>query len=280
MKISFFFAAFLAPLCVLGHGELDARIRSITTEIARSSNTASLYVQRGELHREHRDWTAALADFQHAAALDGSLVRIDFFRARVLNESGDTSNSRALLNAYLSVNTNDCDAFVLSAKMFALSNLTMSAVDHYSRAIAASREPDPELFLERASLLASQDKMNAALQGLDEGVEKTGGALTLHLRALELELALTNHVRALSRLEKIIAASPRKESWLVRRGDVFLQTGQNSEAREAFDAAAKAIAALPLRLQTSDPMKTLSEDIRRKLAELQASTPVKPAPAR
>ena len=150
----------------------------------------------------------------------------------------------------------------------------------FSRAIELSSEPQPELFLERAELLTTAGRVTDALSGLDEGIKKLGAAVVLQTRALDLELAQTNYAGALVRVGKIVETSPRKESWLVRRGEILLQAGRGEESRKAFADALSAMDALPARLQSSAAMIELSDRVRARLRELDAVQQVKPVPAR
>ncbi|MBA2646756.1 MAG: tetratricopeptide repeat protein, partial [Pyrinomonadaceae bacterium] len=69
--------------------------------------------------------------------------------------------------------------------------------------------------------------------------------ITLQLAALDLELAQKRYDRALTRLERIAAQSPRKETWLARRGEILEQAGRKTEAHAAYAAALAAIETLP-----------------------------------
>ena len=268
------------PILIHGHGALDERIKAINLEIARDTNNAQLFVQRAECHREHRDWTAASEDYDRAEKLDGSLTRLDFFRARLLSEQGLNSKARGLLDHYLGANTNDAEALVFRARLLSKLGEGQGAVADFSRAIELSSEPQPELFLERAELLTTAGRVTDALSGLDEGIKKLGAAVVLQTRALDLELAQTNYDGALVRVGKIVETSPRKESWLVRRGEILLQAGRGEESRKAFADALSAMDALPARLQSSAAMIELSDRVRERLRELDAVQLVKPVPAR
>jgi predicted negative regulator of RcsB-dependent stress response len=83
------------------------------------------------------------------------------------------------------------------------------------------------------------------LRGLDEGINKLGPVVTLQLAAIDLELRRKNYDGALARLEQITAQSGRKETWLVKRGEILKLAGRDDEARAAFNAALVAIEALP-----------------------------------
>ena len=60
------------PSFVYAHEGLHEQIAAITAKIKRDPKNASLYLQRGELHRLHRDWGLAAADFSRGDGLGGS----------------------------------------------------------------------------------------------------------------------------------------------------------------------------------------------------------------
>jgi predicted negative regulator of RcsB-dependent stress response len=101
--------------------------------------------------------------------------------------------------------------------------------------------------LERAQALASagDGHVAEALRSLDEGVAELGPVVTLQLLAIELELRRKTYDAALARLDAVAAQSPRKETWLERRGQILASAGRAAEAGEAFVAALAAVEALP-----------------------------------
>ena len=58
---------------VSAHGPLHAQIEEVSRRIAQAPREAALYLKRGELHRLHTDWAAALADYRRARLLDPRL---------------------------------------------------------------------------------------------------------------------------------------------------------------------------------------------------------------
>ena len=270
---------FVSVMNAMAHGALDERIRVVTAQIGFATNNAQLYLQRAELHREHKDWAAALVDYDRTEMLDARMTRLNFFRARMFSDMGDASKARELLDNYLVANTNDAEALVLRARERAKSGEGQEAVADFSRAIQLTAEPQPELFLERASLLESAGRVEDALSGLDEGIKQLGGAIALQVRALDMDLKRTNYTGALVRVDKILETSPRREVWLEKRGWILLQAGRVKEARDSYVAAEKAIKDLPARLQESAAMRELYLKLEKLLAELDASLKIRPVPA-
>jgi predicted negative regulator of RcsB-dependent stress response len=101
------------------------------------------------------------------------------------------------------------------------------------------------LTIQRGLPVRPRDDINAALSGLDEGIKKLGPLVTLQLMPIDLELRRHNYDGALNRLALIAAQSERKETWLVRRGEILKLAGKEEEARAAFNDALVAIESLP-----------------------------------
>lgn len=226
------------------HEGLHEQIAAITAKIKRDPKNASLYLQRGELHRLHRDWGRAAADYDRAARLKPDLTIVDVARGKMLFESGRFPRAKFVLDRFLSQQPNHFEGLTTRARVLAKLGATADAIKDFTRAIAQS--PEPELYLERAETTLRDEKhIDEALSGLDEGIKRLGPIVTLQLPAIELELRRQNYEGALSRLDLIAAQSERKETWLVRRGEILKLAGRDEEACAAFNAALVAIESLP-----------------------------------
>jgi predicted Zn-dependent protease len=226
------------------HEGLHEQIAAITAKIKRDPKNASLYLQRGELHRLHRDWSRAATDYNRAARLQPGLTIVDLARGKMLFESGRLQRSKLVLDRFLSQQPNHFEGLTTRARVLAKLGSTADAIKDFTGAIAQS--PEPELYLERAETTVRDGKrLDEALSGLDEGIKRLGPIVTLQLPAIELELRRQKYEGALSRLDLIAAQSERKETWLVRRGEILRLAGRDEEARAAFNAALVAIESLP-----------------------------------
>jgi predicted Zn-dependent protease len=226
------------------HEGLHEQIVAITAKIKRDPKNASLYLQRGELHRLHRDWNRADADYDRAARLQPGLTIVGLARGKMLFESGRFQRAKLVLDRFLTQQPNHFEGLTTRARVLAKLGSTAGAIKDFTQAIAQS--PDPELYLERAETTVRDGKrIDEALSGLDEGIKRLGPIVTLQLPAIDLELRRQNYEGALSRLDLIAAQSERKEAWLVRRGEILKLAGRDEEARAAFNAALIAIESLP-----------------------------------
>ena len=68
---------------------------------------------------------------------------------------------------------------------------------------------------------------------------------------------------AINRLDVILDTAPRKEGWLVRRGEVLASMGRFAEAERDVLAAEREIARLPVTRRNVPAMQTLLERIQR-----------------
>lgn len=230
----------------VAHSDLDQQIAGLTGRIEREPGSAVLYFRRGELHRAHRDWPAALADYDRAARLDPGLAAVDLARATVAIETGAPQTALAAVERFLARQPDHAEGRALRARVLAALGRPLEAAEDWRRAIAASNSPRPDLYLDRARALASDErKMDEAVATLDEGLRRLGSVVTLDLAAMDLELHQRRYEAALARLDRLAAASPRKELWLVRRGEILEHAGRLAEARAAYAAALRAMAILP-----------------------------------
>ena len=236
----------LLPSFVNAHEGLHEQIAAITAKIKRDPKNASLYLKRGELHRLHHDWSMAAADYDRAAGLQPSLQIVDLARGKMLFDSGRPQRAKFTLDRFLSHQPGHYEGLLTRARVLAKLGARGEAVRDFTQALSVSPEPELELYLERARVLAGDERqITEALRGLDEGIARLGPVVTLQLAAIDLELHRKNYDAALTRLDQITAQSERKEAWLVRRGEILKLAGRDDEARAAFNAALVAIESLP-----------------------------------
>lgn len=260
-------------LWAVAHGDLHEQIETVTRQIRRSPREAQLHLKRGELHRAHGDWKKALADYDRAAGLDPGMEIVLLARGQALLESGQFRPAKDELDRFLKKQPNHADGHLIRARALAKLNEHPAAAEDYTLAINLSEEPRPEFFLERAEVLVRDGRPEAALQGIQAGIDKLGSIVTLQLSAIDMELNLRRFEAALARLDGLTAQSQRKESWLARRGEILLQAGRTNEARAACTSALTELESLPSRLRKTEAMRELEARVRRTLARM-AGEPV------
>ena len=247
-----FLVPLLSPLLLQAHADILERIAAVSKQIQQQPRNARLYLKRGELHRLHREWDAALADFERAAELDPDLMTVGFARGRMFYEAGRLQAAKDDLDEFLAARPAHREGLLTRARVLAQLGKGAEAAQDYTQAIATLARPTPEYYLERAKALASEGDpyLDAALKGLDEGIRTLGPLVTLQLYAMDLELQRWQYDQALARLETIARWIPA-ERRLFRRGEILMLAGRSAEARQAFTEALAHIDSLHSRNQST-----------------------------
>lgn len=246
----------LIPSFARAHEGLHEQIEAITAKIKRDPKNAALYLQRGELYRLHHEWARAAADYDRASRLQPGLTIVDLGRGKMLLESRRFRQAKVVLDRFLQQQPRHVEGLITRGRVLAKIGARLDAANDFTGALTLT--PEPELYLERAQVLAGDERhVQEALRGLDEGIKQLGPVVTLELAAIDLELRRNNYDAALTRLDVITAQSERKETWLVRRGEILKAAGRHEEARKAFSAALVAIESLPPERRQSRAMTAL-----------------------
>jgi tetratricopeptide (TPR) repeat protein len=257
-------ALLAAPRGVRAHGDVHEQIAALTQQIEQEPRKVELFLRRGELHRAHQDWDAALADFDYAGTLEPKLPDLDFHRGVLFYEARWPLAARVALDRFLSRNTNHTEALIIRARVLLQLGQHRAAVRDFTQALGHATRPQPEIYLERAQALAAEGGacVDDALKGLDEGIQKLGPLVTLQLCAVDLEVRQKRFGAALARLDKAAAQARRTETWLARRGEILRQAGREQEARESFKAALAAIEQLPPMQRSVPAIRELEQRLR------------------
>lgn len=239
------------------HGPLHEQIAAITAELGRTPNEAELYVRRGNAYHGHGDYDAAIADFDRAAKLAPGRDDLDFLKAQSLVSAGRALQAKALLDRYIKRHADAPAAYMLRARALERLGDPKEASRDYDQALARLPEPTPDDFIARADAQIAAGQLDQALRDLDGAIRRIGPLITLDLKALEIEERTRRWDAALARVDRMMAPLPRKESWLVRRGQILAQAGRRQDARQAFLGALDALAALPPHLRNVPAMVEL-----------------------
>jgi tetratricopeptide (TPR) repeat protein len=237
--------------------------RLANTELAKAPE-ADLFIRRGELFRHLQQWTKAEADFIAAARLQPNLTVVDFFRARTLLESGASEKAQPFIDRYVANAPDEPEGRFLRGDVLAALGKHDAGAADYAEGIRRAPSPRPEHFLRRAKFLAAAPAADPAqvLVALDEGIARIGPIISLVDFAITLELDRKNYEGALARIATAMKHAPRRETWLVRQGDVLVKSGRTSEALASYRAALAAIDGLPTRYRETVPMEKLARDAR------------------
>lgn len=263
------------------HGLLHEQIDAITRAIEEQGTTPPLLLRRAELHRQHHNWPAALADLERALWLEPHSAEVLLARARLDLESGALPEAIETIDRSVAARPT-AEAFALRAKIWARLSRPLLAARDYASAIELSDEPAVDYFLGRASALEQAGDSDAALAAVDAGIGRLGPLIVLQQRAVD-HLARTRHFdAALARLDNILATAPRRETGMTQRADILAAAGRDCDAYEAYRDAGTHLDALPLGLRSTPAMaqlrKRIDDGVARALAARRCAIRAPPAP--
>lgn len=253
----------VAPGRSYGHGDTHARLEYLSHVISNETESAELFLQRGQVHAQHGDWDKAISDYERAERLEPDTEHIDLLMGKALRQSKQFAEAVARLDRYIIKHPDSAGAFLARARAHAAAR----HVDPASRDFAEVAElaPNPDAYVEWAKLLASTNRTDEAIQRLEEGCSTLGPLITLQVKIIDFEISRENYARALERIDTILASTPRKESWLARKGDVLKKAGQSTAATDAYKKALVALRRLPSRHRFSTSMQNLEKTLAQKL---------------
>jgi tetratricopeptide (TPR) repeat protein len=263
----------LLPGLVAAHGDLHEQIAALSQRITRDPNNPDLWLRRGELHRQHREWDASLADYDRAARLAPALAVVDYLRALVWLESGAPEAALAALDRFLARQPDHGEAYLARARALRRLGRPRDAADEFGRALALVTRPTPDHYLERARALTDAGDLDGAVAALDDGLARLGRVVSLQLAAVDLDVRRERWDAALTRLEGTATATA--PSGIVRRASILERAGRRDEAHLAYASAAAAIERLPESRRRTRATDALAQEIQAALARLTAhsSTP-------
>ncbi|HVE59589.1 MAG TPA: tetratricopeptide repeat protein [Pyrinomonadaceae bacterium] len=225
---------FLSAFAIAAHDGLHEQILAVTEAIKKDPQNAALYLKRAELYRLHAEWKLSENDFDRAEKLDGNLASINLGRGKLGLDTKQFSKAKRALEKFLRREPESFEGILTMARVCAKLGQTGAAVRYFTKAIALAPEDSAEIYLERAETSVSANRIDEALRGLDEGIEKLGNLVTLQTAAIDLEVRRRNYDAALARLDKLTAVMERKESFHLRRGEILYQAKRNCEARKSL----------------------------------------------
>ncbi len=258
--------SFMSSRPAIAHTSIDKKIADLTKLIQQSPNNTKLYLIRGELYRVHREWSKAMADFNRVT----DSPEVNLYIGRLFLESDQPEKAENTLKIFVECKPEHSRARVFHARALLKLNRRIEAVEEYTQAIRLDKTSGPELYIERAKALTDEGDFNLdeALDGLDAGIQELGQLVTLQLFAIDLELKKKRFNDALFRLDKITEKSPRKETYLARRGEILEKAGRMEEGQKAYTETLSAIHNLPINLRKTQVMVQLKKRVLNALDRL------------
>ncbi len=225
---------------------------------------ARLYLQRAELHRLDRNWDDALGDYGTARRLSPGLQVLSFHEGRTWLDAGKPLKAKPLLDQFLAIEPGHTGALLVRSRILAEIGYPVAAAEDLREALSQMRSPSPDVYLERARLLASAGghHVDESLRTIEEGISELGPLVTLIQFAVVLESDRGRHLEALDYMNRLPSRVRRQPHWLKRRGDALHKAGRIMDARDTYRAALTQIERLPKSRRYVKVMVELESSLR------------------
>lgn len=216
------------------HDGLHEQILAVTEQIKKDPRNPALYLKRAELYRLHAEWKNSENDFARAEKLDRNLTVVQLGRGKLWFDAKQFGKAKLALEKYLAREPQSFEGVLTMARVCVRLRQTRAAVKYFSEAIELAPQDSAEIYLERAEALAAASRLTESLSGLDEGLKQFPNLVTLQTAAIDLEVRRRNYEAALARLAKLTGSAERKESYLLRRGEILIRAKRPCEARQSL----------------------------------------------
>ncbi len=265
--------AVLAACLVLGgtaagHGTHDEREKIFSEKVRLDPGDLASRHELALAHVEGGAWELALSELDAAEKLKKPDSKIDFSvtRAKALAAGGKFPEARQVLDGFLKKSPADSQALFERARVFDALKFPVESLADFRKAMATLASPDPSLYLEFADKLARENQQAEAATVIQKAIAEKGEITSLVLKSLDLETAIGQWDLALTRIDYLEKAAPRREPWIAKRAVLLTKAGRDSESRAAWTELLERIDALPNLDRGRPEMLQLVEDAQRALA--------------
>lgn len=224
----------LGTFPALAHDSPEHKVAELSSEMARSGESASLFMQRAVEHRALGELAHAAADFEAAFKLDPKLSPALKELSLVQLAQGQPDLALQTINRALT-NEPAPDLLIARAEIHAAQKNFRAALKDCQSAFRDSNA-NLEWYLFRAQLQRRLGLFDDCLRDLGEGHAKTGSAV-LHEETIDAMIDAGQYPAALKQIEPELADSRWRSSWLIRRARVRLALGQTKPAHRDLRAA-------------------------------------------
>jgi len=256
--------------CVKAHGDLDLRIKVITSAIESYPDSAVLYFKRGKLRFQHEEYKASIEDV-HTSLQKGFHDELQkIYLAKSFFKLNNFEEANSNLDQYLNQNPENVVGLKLKARILYGQEKFVESAQHFEKVIQLTIKSLPENYLEAAhSWQASSDpyKMTNSIHILELGLKNLGPIITIQNKLIDAHLIAVNREQALELQFAIIKKTNRKESAYFKLAEIYLQLEESENAIEAVQNSKKHWEKLPSRIQNNSAMKLLKNEIEQILTK-------------
>lgn len=187
----------MLSLNLSAHRQIEIRIAEASHLITQSPKNSNLYLQRGELYREHNQFILAEGDYQKAYELGVDKYTMLFYKALLWRERNNLTRAIKLFQQVVensTKNTIKLMAYVNLAEILQAEKKWLIAAKYYQKAIDSGKKHSSILYLATAQAYKKAGKgyFDNAIEVLKLAISYNKGVISLYNLAIEIETQRNN----------------------------------------------------------------------------------------
>ena len=230
-------ALILLPATGISHEGPEHEIEELTERITKEGESAELLLERSVEYQVIRKYAEAIKDLERAAELaDAPAIERELGRAYFA--TGKTNEALRTVSRAINgeVKGPERGALLITrAEILRPRKEYGKALDDADAAIQEQPE-NVEWYLLRSQLQALLKLNKERVQGLSDGIERTGSGVLL-IEWVDALIENGQYSLAQEKIESELNASRLQSSWLIRRAKVRLATEKKEEAKADLKSA-------------------------------------------
>jgi tetratricopeptide (TPR) repeat protein len=223
-------------ISALAHDSPEHKVEQISLELARSGKSPALLMERAFEHRALAELADAAADFASAYKLDPNLTIALKELALVQLAQNKTDAALSTIDTALAKNSSP-DFLMARAEIHTARKDYRAALRDCEAAFRESSN-NLEWCLLRAQLQRRLGLFEQCLKDLETGFSQTGSAV-LQEEIIDAQIDAGQHKVALQQIERELADTRWRSSWLIRRARARIGLGELTAGKRDLRAALK-----------------------------------------
>lgn len=261
--LSALWISYLVSGMVYAHEGTAYHIEQLNKLIEKAPEAQSLYIKRGAIYsREAGLHEKALADFEKAQTL-GPKIAVAYELGLLFFRTEQFTKAQTYFDQYIAAFPDSSLAYEYRAKTsYYLNDMQQSFTD-FEKFFALQSHINPGSYIDAAEIYASSEKngIDAAIELIDQGIERIGLNPQLQRYAVDLELKrnkIDNAIKRFKSLQLLLNDSP---VWKVRMAEIFIKARKVNQAKKLLATAKDQLTKLkptPARLELLSRISKLS----------------------
>jgi tetratricopeptide (TPR) repeat protein len=255
----------------VSHPGAHEQIEQLNLRIEHEQDNQSLYAQRGLVYSNDGQLDRALSDYKKAGAM-GDPIRLAHEIGVVYYRQGNLEEALEHFDRFLRNFPKSAPTYEYRARVQRDIGNYSAALADLNRFLSLRSQPSPGHYVSAAELLLELDDNGyiAAIEILDQGIQRLGVVPHLQRRAIELELQQSRPDEALRRMKSLEVVLGGGPNWQVDMAELLMRIGDKPQAKVYVEQAATELPLLRLTparhaleqriavlLQELDPLNTL-----------------------